>query len=60
MSRRAVIIGGGLAGIAAAVKLADAGWRPTILETTNLATAHAAAGHCWIGDLAASLNPGTS
>ncbi|WP_281163339.1 hypothetical protein [Novosphingopyxis baekryungensis] len=33
---------------------------PTILETTNLATAHAAAGHCWIGDLAASLNPGTS
>tara|TARA_B100001059_G_scaffold65168_2_gene61347 strand:- start:3261 stop:4664 length:1404 start_codon:yes stop_codon:yes gene_type:complete len=33
MSRRALIIGGGLAGISAAVKLADAGWQPTILET---------------------------
>lgn len=33
MSQRALIIGGGLAGIAAAVKLADAGWEPTILET---------------------------
>ena len=33
---------------------------PAILETTNLATAHAAAGHCWIGDVAMCFHPGTS
>jgi len=31
--RDAVIIGGGLAGVAAAIRLADAGWRPTVIET---------------------------
>lgn len=33
MNRRALVIGGGLAGISAAVRLADEGWQPTILET---------------------------
>ncbi|MBG80262.1 MAG: hypothetical protein CMJ39_06095 [Phycisphaerae bacterium] len=33
MSRRVVVIGGGLAGIAAAVRLADEGWNPIVLET---------------------------
>ena len=33
MSKRAVIIGGGLAGIAAGLRLADAGWAPVLLET---------------------------
>ncbi|MCH2134427.1 MAG: hydroxysqualene dehydroxylase HpnE [Phycisphaerales bacterium] len=33
MTQRAVIIGGGLAGIAAALRLAEAGWCPIVLET---------------------------
>jgi hypothetical protein len=31
-----------------------------IPETTDLATAHAAAGHCRIGEVAARFHPGTS
>ena len=31
--RHAVIVGGGIAGIAAALRLAEAGWRPIILES---------------------------
>ncbi|MCP3903666.1 MAG: NAD(P)-binding protein [Planctomycetes bacterium] len=31
--RDAVIVGGGLAGVAAAIRLAQAGWRPTVIET---------------------------
>ena len=32
MTQRAIVIGGGLAGLAAGVGLADAGWRVTVLE----------------------------
>ena len=31
--RRAVVIGGGVAGIAASIRLAEAGWKPILLET---------------------------
>jgi zeta-carotene desaturase len=31
--RQAVIVGGGLAGVAAAIRLAEAGWRPIVIET---------------------------
>ena len=35
MNRRVAIIGGGLAGIAAAVRLAEAGHTPVLIETSK-------------------------
>ncbi|MEM7228943.1 MAG: hydroxysqualene dehydroxylase HpnE [Planctomycetota bacterium] len=33
MTKRAVVVGGGLAGLAAAIRLAEQGWTPIVLET---------------------------